>query len=221
MIVVSAIVVSGQSQGSVTLKYRTVTTLENCRERTPEGEQGRCAVQWWEHSLAHLASSRSSCSLGSEAVQPWANYSSTPGLSFLVYKVEEGIPASTAPRGLMNWYGQPGAGRLQAFSGWYDYELLLGGEELTAVWAVMCVQPTILAPAKGFSPWALFRKAIRAGISEKAGYKQIMKQWMRDKKKKKKLLIKLRSFPWSASFDEVPECSLRDFQRQMFSSFSL
>lgn len=37
--------------------------------------------------------------------------------------------------------------------------------ELTAVCAVMWVQPTILAPANGFSPWALFLKAMSAGIS--------------------------------------------------------
>lgn len=36
---------------------------------------------------------------------------------------------------------------------------------LTAVWAVMWVQPTILAPARGFSPWALFLSAIRADMS--------------------------------------------------------
>lgn len=35
----------------------------------------------------------------------------------------------------------------------------------TAVWAVMWVQPTILAPASGFSPWALFLKEIRADMS--------------------------------------------------------
>lgn len=39
--------------------------------------------------------------------------------------------------------------------------------QLTAVWAVMWVQPTTLAPARGFSPWALFRRAIRAGISKR------------------------------------------------------
>lgn len=38
---------------------------------------------------------------------------------------------------------------------------------LTAVWAVMWVQPTTLAPARGFSPWARFLRAIRAGISER------------------------------------------------------
>lgn len=37
--------------------------------------------------------------------------------------------------------------------------------QLTAVWAVMWVQPTTLAPARGFSPWALFLRAMRAGIS--------------------------------------------------------
>lgn len=40
---------------------------------------------------------------------------------------------------------------------------------LTAVWAVMWVQPTILAPARGFSPWARFLRAISAGISERKG----------------------------------------------------
>lgn len=35
----------------------------------------------------------------------------------------------------------------------------------TAVCAVMWVQPTILAPASGFSPWALFLKEIRADMS--------------------------------------------------------
>lgn len=39
--------------------------------------------------------------------------------------------------------------------------------QLTAVWAVMWVQPTTLAPARGFSPWARFRRAIRAGISKR------------------------------------------------------
>jgi len=29
----------------------------------------------------------------------------------------------------------------------------------------MWVQPTIFAPASGFSPWALFRKEIRADMS--------------------------------------------------------
>lgn len=38
---------------------------------------------------------------------------------------------------------------------------------LTAVCAVMCVQPTILAPAKGFSPWARFLSEIRADMSVK------------------------------------------------------
>lgn len=38
---------------------------------------------------------------------------------------------------------------------------------LTAVWAVMWVQPTTLAPARGFSPWARFLRAISAGISER------------------------------------------------------
>lgn len=36
---------------------------------------------------------------------------------------------------------------------------------LTAVWAVMCVQPTTLAPAKGFSPPVLFLRSISAGMS--------------------------------------------------------
>ena len=35
----------------------------------------------------------------------------------------------------------------------------------TAVWAVIWVQPTIFAPASGFSPWALFLKEIRADMS--------------------------------------------------------
>lgn len=35
----------------------------------------------------------------------------------------------------------------------------------TAVCAVMWVQPTILAPASGFSPWALFLKEISADMS--------------------------------------------------------
>ena len=51
-----------------------------------------------------------------------------------------------------------------------NYCYVEGRKGLTAVWAVMCVQPTILAPAKGFSPWALFLKAISAGISAKAQY---------------------------------------------------
>lgn len=38
---------------------------------------------------------------------------------------------------------------------------------LTAVWAVMWVQPTILAPANGFSLCALFLSETRADISEK------------------------------------------------------
>lgn len=33
----------------------------------------------------------------------------------------------------------------------------------------MWVQPTTLAPASGFSPWARFLRAIRAGISERGG----------------------------------------------------
>ena len=37
--------------------------------------------------------------------------------------------------------------------------------ELTAVCAVMCVQPNTLAPARGFSPPARFLRTIRAGIS--------------------------------------------------------
>lgn len=41
--------------------------------------------------------------------------------------------------------------------------------KLTAVCAVMWVQPTTLAPARGFSPWARFLRAIRAGISERGG----------------------------------------------------
>ena len=40
---------------------------------------------------------------------------------------------------------------------------------LTAVWAVMWVQPTTLAPARGFSPWARFLRAMRAGISDGGG----------------------------------------------------
>lgn len=40
-----------------------------------------------------------------------------------------------------------------------------GWERHTAVWAVMWVQPTILAPASGFSPWALFLKEMRADMS--------------------------------------------------------
>lgn len=39
-------------------------------------------------------------------------------------------------------------------------------EALTAVWAVMWVQPTILAPASGFSLWALFLREIKADMSE-------------------------------------------------------
>lgn len=39
--------------------------------------------------------------------------------------------------------------------------------QLTAVWAVMWVQPTTFAPARGFSPCARFLSAIRAGISGK------------------------------------------------------
>ncbi len=45
-------------------------------------------------------------------------------------------------------------------------------QKLTAVCAVMWVQPTILAPANGFSPWALFLKAMRAGISTVQKYTQ-------------------------------------------------
>lgn len=64
-----------------------------------------------------------------------------------------------------------------------NYFYVEAGKRLTAVWAVMCVQPTILAPAKGFSPWALFLKAISAGISEKAQYthSNIREEKMRDK----------------------------------------
>lgn len=40
-------------------------------------------------------------------------------------------------------------------------------QALTAVCAVMWVQPTILAPAKGFSPWARFLSEIRADMSAK------------------------------------------------------
>lgn len=40
-----------------------------------------------------------------------------------------------------------------------------GGGSHTAVWAVMWVQPTMLAPASGFSPWALFLKEMRADMS--------------------------------------------------------
>lgn len=36
---------------------------------------------------------------------------------------------------------------------------------LTAVWAVMWVQPTILAPASGFSPCARFLSEIKADMS--------------------------------------------------------
>lgn len=42
----------------------------------------------------------------------------------------------------------------------------------TAVWAVIWVQPTIFAPASGFSPWALFLKEIRADMSVDEQIKQ-------------------------------------------------
>ena len=40
----------------------------------------------------------------------------------------------------------------------------------TAVCAVMCVQPMILAPCSGLSPSALFLSAINPGISETTGH---------------------------------------------------
>lgn len=46
--------------------------------------------------------------------------------------------------------------------------------ELTAVCAVMCVQPITLAPARGFSPPALILRTIRAGISKHHRQRPIM-----------------------------------------------
>lgn len=46
-----------------------------------------------------------------------------------------------------------------------ESNLQSGGWSHTAVWAVMWVQPTMLAPASGFSPWALFLKEMRADMS--------------------------------------------------------
>lgn len=91
----------------------------------------------------------------------------------------------------------------------------------------MCVQPTILAPAKGFSPCALFLKAISAGISEKSRYihSNIREEGVRDKEQTEKLVL-LRQDPLLSRFpgrlgisrdqDIKPDFSfIRSFQRQV------
>lgn len=77
-------------------------------------------------------------------------------------------PICTEPPGPTASPSAPGeTEERQACVAWSGLRDAAERRRLTAVCAVMWVQPTTLAPARGFSPWARFRRAIRAGISER------------------------------------------------------